>query len=141
MNKKLAENQQHKLDLLRDNKMMADKVLFYVNILVKIDPSKVELELSNLIPSQDDLVEEKITLVERMAVLDRAIGEIDANVDENVQLSNIASDTSVKNIQNIRSEVSMDSCQLDFEIIFDKNYPKIEQEHEFLTKSYSTEED
>lgn len=141
MNKKLAENQQHKLDLLRDNKMMADKVLFYVNILVKIDPSKVELELSNLIPSQDDLVEEKITLVERMAVLDRAIGEIDANVDENVQLSNIVSDTSVRNIQNIRSEVSMDSCQLDFEIIFDKNYPKIEQEHEFLTKSYSTEED
>ena len=103
LNMEMMKYHRAKMNAIKDHRRSAERSLFYINILCKISDKIDQKDFdfnrkswSQFIPSKDTLVDDKISIVERISDIDRLLGKEDTIGDTDELSSFLNSDTDFK---------------------------------------------
>lgn len=111
---KLFKAQRDKVSVEKDLKIMIERCIYYLNLLIKVDSKSLDKSVMNQFPTKDKLIDDKVGLIERMNDLDKMISD-EEGFDENHHITSFMSKGSNK-FKEMSSELIVDSSKLDFDL-------------------------
>lgn len=117
---KLKDSDESKLELMKEDKIMIERWLYYISILSKFNTKNVDVSVRCHLPTQDSLVDNKISLIERMNDLEQELNNLEPIEDQKIVVSSSAKKR--HSMMNTHSEIFLDDSKLEFNIELNSNY-------------------